>query len=181
MEINMNTEGFYDDNKSNINEDNLEHDLEYDNYYDNEENNITNYWEPITNHTKPIKKVSFPDILLNMNLIVKNGVLQQIGPLHQNKEYTSYDNNASTILPTYHGNQDYIYNKYFKDYHTMNEPIEVKKPKTLEEYKLMLLEDRIKRIQEVQRISTIKSKKLIFTESNVIKPSVNHLRKMTFS
>ena len=63
----------------------------------------------------------------------------------------------------------------------MNEPIEVKKPKTLEVYKLMLLEDRIKRIQEVQRISTIKSKKLIFTESNVIKPSVNHLRKMTFS
>jgi hypothetical protein len=51
---------------------------EYDNYTDNNlENDYTKYWEQPKTEKK--KKVSFNDILTNMNLVVgKNGVLQQM-------------------------------------------------------------------------------------------------------
>ena len=83
----------------------------------------------------------------------------------------------------------YIYNKYFKDYQDVtgnNEPV-VRVPKTMEEYRQMLLEDKIKQIEEAKRINEIKSTKLMFTSNEDasltrknIQPTKNNLRKMSF-
>ena len=62
----------------------------------------------------------------------------------------------------------HIFNKYFKDYKDPNAEYveEVKVPQTIEEYNQMLLQDRIKRIQERNRIAQIKSTKLLFESSS---------------
>ena len=62
----------------------------------------------------------------------------------------------------------HIFNKYFKDYKDPNVEYveEVKVPQTIEEYNQMLLQDRIKRIQERNRIAQIKSTKLLFESSS---------------
>jgi hypothetical protein len=83
----------------------------------------------------------------------------------------------------------YIYNKYFKDYKNAtnsNEPV-IRVPKTMEEYRQMLLEDKIKQIEEAKRINEIKSTKLLFTSNEDaslnrknIQPTKNNLRKMSF-
>ena len=61
-----------------------------------------------------------------------------------------------------------LYNKYFKDYKDPNAEYvqEVKVPQTIEEYRRMVLEERIKRIRERRRIEQIKSTKLLFESNN---------------
>ena len=61
----------------------------------------------------------------------------------------------------------YIYNKYFKD--ELNEPEQVRRPRTLQEYKMMLLQDYLQR----QRIKQIKSTKLIMPTTNISMASNN--------
>jgi hypothetical protein len=188
--------------------------FDYNSY---EENNSENYWDkqPKKDNEEK-KKVSFNDILNNMNLVVNNkGVLQFMYPtqdeskdINQQQPYTYNPNdynpndyNKKTV--TYNNNNNnrkpvqpiepsvkhsYIYNKYFKDYVDPN-PIKetVKVPKTLEEYKQMVLEERIKAIQNKKRIEEIKSTKMMFTtvpgsnaNPRVIKASTNNLRSMKF-
>jgi hypothetical protein len=146
------------------------------------------------------KRVTFDDILTNMNLVVnKTGVLQFMTPSTQIQEVDSeeYNYNQKPILKntTYNAepannsvNHSYIYNKYFKDYQQTyyEEPV-IRVPKTMEEYKQMLLDDRLREIQERKRISEIKSRKLMFTTNQDpmlngknIQPSKNNLRKMSF-
>ena len=69
----------------------------------------------------------------------------------------------------------HIFNKYFKDYKDPNAEYveEVKVPQTIEEYNQMLLQDRIKRIQERNRIAQIKSTKLLFESNNNVYNSSN--------
>jgi hypothetical protein len=83
----------------------------------------------------------------------------------------------------------HIYNKYFKDYQTKfkEEPV-IRVPKTMEEYKQMLLEDKLKKIEHQKRMSEIKSTKLIFTTNQFaptngqnIVTNKNGLRRMNFS
>ena len=81
----------------------------------------------------------------------------------------------------------YIYNKYFKDYRDANTPApSVRVPKTMEEYKKMLLEDRLERMKQQKRISEIKSTKLFFTTNTnnggngPIYSSRNNLKSMSF-
>ena len=64
-----------------------------------------------------------------------------------------------------------IYNKYFKTYNSIQPTIEVRRPKTIKEYKQMLLEDKIKRIQANRRIAMIKPKKLMFSRDST--PVIN--------
>ena len=171
-------------------------------------NNFDKYWEKPaeklaekSNDEKVKKKrVTFDDILTNMNLVVnKTGVLQFMTPSTQIQEVDSeeYNYNQKPILKntTYNAepannsvNHSYIYNKYFKDYQQTyyEEPV-VRVPKTMEEYKQMLLDDRLREIQERKRISEIKSRKLMFTTNQDpmlngknIQPSKNNLRKMSF-
>ena len=78
----------------------------------------------------------------------------------------------------------FIFNKYFKDYKDPNAELveEVKVPQTIEEYNRMVLEERIKRIQERNRIAQIKSTKMLFenNNNNNVNASKNSLRMMRF-
>ena len=189
------------------------------------DNNSEKYWEQAKSQkdqqTKR-KKVSFNDILSNMNLVVnKKGVLQFMQPTQvsepQQQDYQyeeqyyqpQYAQPQHQLQPQHQPQQQrqnapqqrqsvdpsvkhsYIYNKYFKDYADVTPQAPEKRvPKTIEEYNQMVYEDRIKRIQERQRISEIKSTKLMFTttpDNHVgqvnprnIQPSRNTLRKMSF-
>ena len=158
------------------------------NPYQNVEINPEKYWENSQKQTKK-KKVSFNDILSNMNIVVnQQGVLQfmqplpdlqeQIYPQQQPNIYEKKQEIYQQPYKEYVAQQvakkqqpldpsvknSFLYNKYFKDYKdvTSVQP-EIRVPKTIEEYKQMLLEDRIKRIEEKKRISQIKSTKLMFT------------------
>jgi hypothetical protein len=194
--------------------DNMNSQNPYEQFNENDygiDGNSEKYWEQAKSEkeqqTKK-KKVSFNDILTNMNLVVnKKGVLQFIQPTKPINEY-QYDNNCDNnydeqYVPHKRQNmeqrvpiaqsvkQSYIYNKYFKDYADANAPPPEKKvPKTIEEYNKMVMEERIKRVEEKKRISEIKSTKLIFTttpDNNFtqinprnIQTSRNNLKKMSF-
>jgi len=177
------------------------------------DSNSEKYWEQAKSEkekqTKK-KKVSFNDILTNMNLVVnKKGVLQFIQPtkpINESRPINDYQNdtqyqeqyvpqqrqNAQQRVPVAQSvKQSYIYNKYFKDYADANAPPPEKKvPKTIEEYNSMVMEERIKRVEERKRIAEIKSTKLMFTTTpdnydtqrnpRNIQTSRNNLRKMSF-
>jgi len=190
--------------------------------YDVYQQSSLNYWEQKNTEIKTKKKkVTFDDILLNMNLVVnQQGILQFMGPKQDvfadNSQRPLYQPINNTSAPVYNSNikkvqykqmhqlppqninsepldptvkHSYIYNKYFKDYvvPNINKPIP-RVPQTIEEYKQMLLEEKIKAIQQKQRIEQIKSKKMLFVSSpgyNVnlsnIKASNNNLRTMSFT
>ena len=183
--------------------------------------NQTKYWENTQKNTviQKRKKVTFDDILSNMNLVVnQNGVLQSMTPLQpqpqpqqpqyqqqyqpqdqpqdqpqyqqQSQENPNFQKTSEPLDPSV--KHSYIFNKYFKDYKDANDiNIPDKKvPKTIQEYKQMVLEERIKRIQERNRIAQIKSTKMLFTShpnmqqnrnQGVIKASKNNLRSMNYS
>jgi hypothetical protein len=191
------------------------------NYNNESYDNSEKYWENYNENEKgKKKKVSFNDILTNMNLVVnKNGVLQQMVPsqnyiedqqifdYQQPNNTNYYPTNNTNYYPTNNTNSlqqrqrintpidssikhSVIYNKYFKDYVDAipSEP-EVRVPKTIEEYHQMLLEDKLKMIEERKRISQIKPTKLLFTTSGItnningqtnIRPTNNSLRMMRF-
>jgi hypothetical protein len=87
------------------------------------------------------------------NTPMGNYVAQQIAkrPQNQNK-----NQNQPAIDPAL--KNSFLYNKYFKDYKeaTTNEP-EVRVPKTMEEYRRMLIEDKIKQIQQIKKMKQLKS------------------------
>jgi len=175
---------------------------EMDNEYDASQ---MKYWEQSQSNTVKTtnKKVTFNDILNNMNLVVsKDGVLQymttkkvqpeqpynyQQQPYNYQQQPYNYQQQQpdNSIDPSV--KHSYIYNKYFKDYKNMNnesQPPQVRTPKTIEELKQMLREDKIKEIQRLARIEQIKPKSMFFTNintsANKINAPKNHLNKMTF-
>ena len=165
-----------------------------------------NYWEKQDDkEIKKKKKVTFNDILSNMNLVVnKEGILQFMIPknepelflnpqenLHNQNTYNqenayNQENNIKPIDPNV--KHSYIYNKYFKNYADNKiEKVEPRIPKTIEEYKRMLLEDKIKAIEHKKMIEQVKSKKMMFTSTpyfvnnaNNINASKNNLKSMNF-
>jgi hypothetical protein len=136
-----------------------------------------NYWETsnvnVNVKDPKKKKINYNDILNSLNLVVnKSGVLQYISTTdsveqHQQQQYSHQEQPKGKPLEPQVKNS-HIYNKYFKDYKDPNVEYvqEVKVPQTVEEYNRMLLEDRIKRIQERNRIAQIKSTKLMFESNN---------------
>jgi len=172
--------------------------------------NDLNYWKNDNNKNdiKPKKKkVSFNDILTNMNLVVnKEGILQFMSPneeqfhnqpsqqiynqsqpqMYKNVQYQTKNENQESLEPIV--KHSYIYNKYFKDYVDPNkQKPEPRVPKTIEEYYKMLLDDKIRINQQKIRINEIKSKKMIFLspEGAKINPrniqvTRNNLRSMNF-
>jgi hypothetical protein len=164
-------------------------------------NNNINYWESqpkkVNIQEQKKKRVSFDDILNSLNLVVnKNGTLQYM-TVNSNEDSQQQKGQPQQQKGQQLDSQvknSYIFNKYFKDYKDPNAEIvkEVKVPQTIEEYKQMVLEQHIKRIQERNRIAQIKSTKLLFVEgnnssignnninSNTIRPSKNNLRMMKF-
>ena len=164
---------------------------------DNQTQFDVNYWETTSNtQTQKKKKINYDDILNSLNLVVnKNGVLQYMTTNgNQEPEQRQYQQQqqqpikGKPLEPQVKNSQ--IYNKYFKDYKDPNAEYvqEVKVPQTIEEYNRMLLEDRIKRIQERNRVAQIKSTKLLFESNNIpvnntgnISASKNNLRMMKFN
>ena len=176
-----------------------------DNFDVNNYQTNNNYWERSKNELKTTKKknVSYDDILNSLNLVVnKNGVLQymSVNPTGENNEqhyksehqpYKQPHQNHQSQTKIIKGvplepqvKNSFIFNKYFKDYKDPNTEIveEVKVPKTIEEYNKMVLEERIKRIQERNRIAQIKSTKMLFenNNNNNVSASKNTLRMMKF-
>jgi len=196
------------------------------NYELYDKQNRENYWEKPANiqeKQQKKKKISFNDILSNMNLAVnKEGVLQfmtinkedtilnqpqnynyNAKNINNNLNNNNLNNNIKKILPQHNNNNNnnnnnngiepavkhsYIYNKYFKDYGDPNAGKPAPRvPKTMEEYRRMLLEDKIKAIQHKKMVDEVKSKKMMFTSApgsmtnpRDIKPSVNTFRTMNF-
>jgi hypothetical protein len=198
---------------------------------------IDNYWEKNVIKDDQIKveerkkKVTFDDILSNMNLLVsKDGTLQSMIPKtninldrdpysqqqqqqqyqysqqqqqqqcqysqqqqQQQYQYSQQQQQQQYSQPYYQENiqkeepldpsvkHSFIYNKYFKDYKDINEKPHVKVPKTMEEYKKMLLEDKINRIKQMKRISEIKSTRLLFENVKNIKATKNNLKMLNFN
>ena len=178
------------------------------NKYERQTNvNTEKYWEKTPNNKQntPIpskkKKVSFDDILSNMNLVVNNnGVLQFMAP-NQEQTTTSHPHPSQNQYPLSQQppksilvkkepldpsvKHSYIYNKYFKDYQDASPSTpEIKVPKTKQEYLKMLLQERIRQNIERKRISQIKSTKLFFTTNTgnqgTVNASKNALGKMNF-
>jgi hypothetical protein len=180
------------------------------------DSNYEKYWENNSQtkekpQSSKKKKVTFDDILTNMNLVVnKSGVLQFMAP---NQEHTQHPDQVQHQYPAQNNTypvknnsypvqnprlveikkeqiepavkHSYIYNKYFKDYQDANPPVpEIRVPKTKEEYLKMLVEERLRQMEERKRISQIKSTRMLFT-TNVgnqgnIQASKNGLRMMSF-
>ena len=161
---------------------------ELDNEYQNDAFNYNDdsYWEKKPSPQIPKKKVTFDDILCNMNLVVnKEGILQFMTPKSQPISEQINDQNK-TIDPEL--KHSYIFNKYFKEYNNqqIDQPV-ARVPKTIEEYNQMILDDKIKAIHQKRMIDQIKSKKMLYTSTSdmtvnrpTIKPSINRLKMMNF-
>jgi hypothetical protein len=147
--------------------------------------NYINYWSnanPTTSESSNPKKpkVSYDDILSSLNMVVSNGVLQFAKPVkqeqqeqkqvkpHQKKQVTiKTENNQHHQLPQLPQN-NYITNKYFKDYQQQQQSVaEPQVPLTKEEYRQMMIRDYINRQQAQRRISQIKSRKLLFDTQHI--------------
>jgi hypothetical protein len=181
--------------------------FDYNSY---EQQNGINYWEKpkVKEIQTKKKKISFNDILTNMNLVINKGVLQFMGPNQEEQpqngqqNYNYNSNDFSQYQQQYQQPQQnrnlepvdlsvkhsYIYNKYFKDYANPNASKPGPRvPKTMEEYRQMLLDDKIKEIQHRQMLEQVKSKKMMFTSApsvgsnpRNIQTSRNNLRSMNF-
>ena len=121
-------------------------------------------------------KISYEDILSKMGMFVSDGKLHLVDrntlTPEKQKELLNYQRNKqfqeephATInqnIPHATTNQNsYIYNKLFKD--QIQPQITVRKPKTIQEYKRMLVEDYLIREKNKQ----IKSTKLVMPTSNI--------------
>ena len=123
-------------------------------------------------HNKPKPKISYENILSNMGMFVSNGQLHLIDRDDYSKIQSQSQNQNQSQSQSQSQNQsqnqrqnphqnNYIYNKYFKDVNQI-EPT-IRRPKTLQEYKIMLAQDYIQK----QHIKQIKSTKLIMPTSNI--------------
>jgi len=121
----------------------------------------------------PKQKISYEEILSKMGMLVSDGKLHLVdrnsvpGKMEQlkqaefiNNQRPQSNNNIHTVEQNIPPNS-YIYNKYFKD--NLQTENTIRRPKNLQEYKMMLLQDYIQR----QRIKQMKSTKLIMPTSNI--------------
>jgi hypothetical protein len=117
-------------------------------------------------------KISYEDILSKMGMFVSNGKLHLLDrntlTPEQHRELLDKNKKKEDQSPRYTTDDtqnipqnSYIYNKLFKD--QIQPQNIVRKPRTLEEYKRMLVEDYLKR----ERIKQIKSTRLIMPTSNI--------------
>lgn len=146
--------------------------------------NITEIEEIPENNSKNKKihfdskpQISYEDILLKMGMFVSDGKLhlldsqtktiQNNQPIPKSALKQSMSNQYMTNKQpmsnqtAINTQNNYIYNKYFKD-ELQNEPT-IRKPRTKQEYTQMILSD----ILQKQRINQIKSKKLLMPTTNI--------------
>jgi len=122
----------------------------------------------------PQPKISYEDILSKMNMFVSDGKLhlmdnnpkgyQQISQKQQQQPIQQRQQQQQQQQSNIPANS-YIYNKYFKD--DFKPEVTVIKPKTLAEYKHLLILNLLEKQRQMQRIREIKSTKLIMPTSNI--------------
>ncbi len=136
-------------------------------------NNTAQVYEYDEGPKRP-NQISYEDILSKMNMYVSDGKLHLMdrsdartmdphrAQSQAQSQPQSQPQHQPTPRPDYVGNvqQSYIYNKYFKN--ELKEEPTVRRPKTLAEYKQMLLADYIQR----ERVKQIKSRKIMIPGSN---------------
>jgi hypothetical protein len=149
--------------------------------FDESTNNNNNYWN--NSNQKPKKNsITYDDILSSLNLVVnESGVLQYMTPknnVEQTQSNTSQMYNQTYSIPQKKEENikvskiepqlknSAIYNKYFKNYKDEQIQEQEVKPLTTAEYNKMVLQNRIRKIQEQKRISQVKSKKMFFMSEN---------------
>ena len=125
------------------------------------------YWEqPVVVSKK--KKVTFDDILSNMNLVVnQKGVLQFMQPAAAatSASVSGYaeEPHGGSVPPAV--KHSYIYNKYFTNYQDpgMEAVPQYRTPQTKEEYRQMLIDDLRKKIEHQRHIAAIKPTQILYT------------------
>jgi hypothetical protein len=129
--------------------------------------NVKQQMEPQNSLKKP--KISYEDILSKMGMFVSDGKLHlvdrnSVSFQEQEKEKNISQNISQNIPQNISQNipqNSYIHNKYFKN--ELQPQNTIARPKTVQEYKKMILENYIERL----RIKQIKSKKLLMPTSNI--------------
>uniref|UniRef100_A0A6C0KNL8 Uncharacterized protein n=1 Tax=viral metagenome TaxID=1070528 RepID=A0A6C0KNL8_9ZZZZ len=114
---------------------------------------------PTAQSTEP--KISYDDILNKMGMFVLDGKLHLKDNQHSKNNNLQNSNLQNNNLQNSNLQNSYIYNKYFKDETQQQE--QIRKPRTLMEYRIMLIKDMIQK----KRINEIKSKKLLLPSSNI--------------
>ena len=142
----------------------------------------------VKQEVKERQNMSYDDILKSMNVTVVNGklvlskgnpVLSKGNPVlskgNPDNEETGRNQVENSPTKKVQLSQDpipqevknsAIYNKYFKTYNSIQPTVEVRRPRSVQEYRQMLLEDKIKRIQAKRRIDMIKPKTLLFSRDS---------------
>jgi len=117
--------------------------------------------------THPKKQISYDDILLSMNMKVVDGKLEMLHPNSKENNYKAQIPYSSNTEPPVNEN-NYIYNKYFKDYNKKQQNNQMPRtPMTPQEYRYFLIKKHNDLIQQRNRINQIKSKKLLFSTNNI--------------
>ena len=120
--------------------------------------------KPIQNQIqKPIQnqiqkpKISYEDILSKMGMFVSDGKLHLVDRNTVSFQEEQKQEQVINQIPQ----NSYIHNKYFKN--ELQPQNTMTRPKTIQEYKKMVLENYIERL----RIKQIKSKKMLMPTSNI--------------
>ena len=109
-------------------------------------------------------KITYDDILNSIGISIENGKMykksqQQINQTNVNVNANVNSNVNSNAIPK----NSYIYNKYFKDELPNNNNDGIRRPKSINEYKAMLVHD----ILQKRKIRKIKSTKLMMPTENI--------------
>lgn len=121
--------------------------------------NVKQQMEPQNSLKKP--KISYEDILSKMGMFVSDGKLHLVDRNSVSFQEQEKEKNISQNISQNIPQNSYIHNKYFKN--ELQPQNTIARPKTVQEYKKMILENYIERL----RIKQIKSKKLLMPTSNI--------------
>ena len=127
-------------------------------------------------------KISYDDILSKMGMFVADGQLHLLDEhpkqvQQQIMKQQQQQQPIQNITPISTPQNSYIYNKYFSN-ETQNANIGPRVPRSLQEYRHMLVQD----IVQKQRVRQIKSTKLIMPNSNIhFAPYSSHNMNKLFS
>lgn len=101
------------------------------------------------------RRLTYDDIMNKMGIFSKDGKLYQMQQLQNQVKQTQSQKQVNY-------KNSYIYNKYFNNQEQQQQP-EIRVPKSIQEYKMMLVQSYIER----EKIRRIKSTKLIMSNSNI--------------
>jgi len=106
-------------------------------------------------------QISYGDILKSMNVSLVNGVLVYNSNHGRQQQQQQEQQRKQEPIPEA-VKQSKVYNKYFSNYQAGPREPEIIRPQTIDEYKNLVREEKIKRFLAQKRAERIKSTKLAF-------------------